>query len=63
VTVRGVKFDSVPWPADLSAWDVVLALTPHASYDWPAIVRQARLVIDIRNATAAIAPAPNVIRL
>jgi hypothetical protein len=41
----------------------VLVLTPHATYDWPAIVRQARLVIDIRNATAAIGPAANVIRL
>ena len=49
--------------ADLSTWDVVLVLTPHASYDWPAIVRQARLVIDIRNATAAVAPAANIIRL
>jgi hypothetical protein len=41
----------------------VLVLTPHGIYDWPAIVRGAKLVIDIRNATAAIAPAANVIRL
>jgi UDP-N-acetyl-D-glucosamine dehydrogenase len=63
VTVRGVKLDSVPWPADLGAWDIVLILTPHATYDWPAIVRGAKLVIDIRNATAGVAPAANIIRL
>jgi UDP-N-acetyl-D-glucosamine dehydrogenase len=63
VTVRGVKLDSVHWPTELGAWDIVLVLTPHGIYDWPAIVRGAKLVIDIRNATAAIAPAANVIRL
>jgi UDP-N-acetyl-D-glucosamine dehydrogenase len=64
VAVRGVKFDSIPWPAaDLGAWDVVLILTPHADYDWPAIVQHARLVIDTRNATASVGPAPNVMRL
>jgi UDP-N-acetyl-D-glucosamine dehydrogenase len=63
VAVSGVKLESVPWPADLGAWDVVLVLTPHAEYDWPAVVAGARLVIDTRNATAGVAPAPNVIRL
>ncbi len=63
VTVGGVKLESVPWPADLGAWDVVLVLTPHADYDWATVVAGARLVIDTRDATAGIAPAPNVIRL
>ncbi|MGH7392107.1 MAG: nucleotide sugar dehydrogenase [Candidatus Rokuibacteriota bacterium] len=63
VVVGGVKLESVAWPADLAAWDLVLVLTAHAAYDWAAVVAGARRVIDTRNATAGIAPAPNVIRL
>jgi UDP-N-acetyl-D-glucosamine dehydrogenase len=65
IGVGGERRESVDWRTlDLAAWDVVLVLTAHASYDWPAIVRGARLVIDTRNATGAIAPQPsNVIRL
>ncbi len=55
---------SVDWGrADLGARDVVLVLTAHAGYDWAAIVREARLVVDTRNATGGLAPAPHVIRL
>ena len=64
VTVAGRTLASIPWSAaDLAARDVVLVLTPHAGYDWPAIVRAARLVVDTRNATGSALPAPNVIRL
>jgi UDP-N-acetyl-D-glucosamine dehydrogenase len=63
VTVGGVRYESVPWPADLEAWDVVVILTAHAGYDWPAIVARARLVIDTRNATRDVGPAPHLIRL
>jgi UDP-N-acetyl-D-glucosamine dehydrogenase len=64
VGVNGVRHDALdPRTLDLGAWDVVLILTAHASYDWAAVVRGARLVIDTRNATAAIPPAPHVIRL
>lgn len=64
VTINGVKLDTVAWSdVDLAAYDVVLALTAHASYDWPDIVRRASLVIDTRNATGALGRAPNVIRL
>jgi UDP-N-acetyl-D-glucosamine dehydrogenase len=65
VSVGGERRESLDWRTlDLPAWDVVLVLTAHASYDWPAIVRAARLVIDTRNATGALAPQPsNVIRL
>ncbi|HTO12516.1 MAG TPA: nucleotide sugar dehydrogenase [Candidatus Binatia bacterium] len=61
----GERRRSVDWSTlDLAAWDVVLVLTAHAWYDWPAIVRGARLVIDTRNATGALQPQPsNVIRL
>jgi len=63
VGVGGARLTSLPWPTDLGAWDLVLVLTPHAGYDWAAVVAGARLVIDTRNATAGIAPAPNVLRL
>jgi UDP-N-acetyl-D-mannosaminuronate dehydrogenase len=63
VTVNGVVLHSVPWPAaDLASRDVVLILTAHAGYDWPAVVAGSPLVIDTRNATAGIA-APHLIRL
>src|SRR5581483_591827 len=58
VTVDGVTLRSLVWAdVDLGAWDVVLVLTAHAGYDWEAIVRGARLVIDTRNATAGVGPA------
>jgi len=63
--VGGARRESLDWRTlDLAAWDVVLVLTAHASYEWAAVVRGARLVIDTRNATGALKPAPaNVIRL
>jgi UDP-N-acetyl-D-glucosamine dehydrogenase len=65
LAVGGHQLEAVAWPAaDLGGWDVVLVLTAHAAYDWPAIVAGARLVIDTRNATGGLSPAPsNVIRL
>jgi UDP-N-acetyl-D-glucosamine dehydrogenase len=64
LSVNGVRLDSIAWPgAGLGAWDLVLVLTAHAGYDWAAVVRDARLVIDTRNATGGVTPAPNVIRL
>jgi UDP-N-acetyl-D-glucosamine dehydrogenase len=64
VVVNGGKLASIPWPVpDLAAYDAVLILTAHTSYDWPALVRHARLVIDTRNATGALPPAAHVIRL
>src|SRR5262249_36970207 len=63
VTVAGETLKSIAWPTDLSVYDAVVVLTAHAGYDWPAIVRQARLVIDTRNATKDVASAPHLIRL
>jgi UDP-N-acetyl-D-glucosamine dehydrogenase len=62
ITINGTRFDSAPAvrPAD---HDVVLVLTPHEGYDWPAIVREAKLVIDTRNATGSLGAAENIIRL
>jgi UDP-N-acetyl-D-glucosamine dehydrogenase len=65
VDVGGERQPSVDWRTlELGAWDLVLVLTAHAGYDWAAITRGARLVLDTRNATGALSPQPsNVIRL
>ena len=41
-------------PANLSAYDCVVIATDHSSYDYPAIVEAAQLVVDTRNATRRI---------
>ncbi|MCL5670042.1 MAG: nucleotide sugar dehydrogenase, partial [Acidobacteria bacterium] len=38
-------------PESLAQYDAVLIATDHSAYDYPFIVRHARLVIDTRNAT------------
>src|SRR5262249_16726384 len=59
VTLAATKLESIAWPAAaLASRDVVLILTAHAGYDWPAIVPDAPLVIDTRNATGALPPSP-----
>ncbi|MBI2160762.1 MAG: hypothetical protein HYU25_10385, partial [Candidatus Rokubacteria bacterium] len=64
VAVDRTELVSVPWSeAEVGAHDVVLILTAHGTYDWPAIVGGARLVIDTRNATGGLPSAPHVIRL
>jgi UDP-N-acetyl-D-glucosamine dehydrogenase len=39
---------------DLAQYDCVLIMTDHSDYDYAAIVRQSRLVVDTRNATKGI---------
>jgi UDP-N-acetyl-D-glucosamine dehydrogenase len=54
---RGRKYDLQMHSAsldDLSTYDCVVIVTDHASYDYPQIVADARLVIDSRNATKGI---------
>jgi UDP-N-acetyl-D-glucosamine dehydrogenase len=64
LTLDRATLESVAWrDSDLAGRDLVLILTPHAGYDWAAIVREARLVVDTRNATADVPRAPHVIRL
>jgi len=41
----------------LSSYDVVLISTDHSEYDYKWIVKNAKLVVDARNATAAVASA------
>jgi UDP-N-acetyl-D-glucosamine dehydrogenase len=38
-------------PERLASYDCVLIATDHTSYDYDAIVRHAKLVVDTRNAT------------
>ena len=65
VQVGATTLESIAWSAaDLGRRDVVLIVTPHDGYDWKAIVRDARLVVDTRNATGSLSPVPpNVLRL
>jgi len=62
VSVRGLALTSCPdvRPAE---HDLVLILTAHAGYDWRAIVAEAPVVVDTRNATAGVPDAGRVIRL
>ena len=41
-------------PVTLASYDCVLIATDHSSYDYEAIVRDARLVVDTRNATRRV---------
>ena len=65
VQVGTTTRESIAWSAaDLGGRDVVLILTPHDGDDWKAIVRDARLVVDTRNATGGLSPLPpHVLRL
>ncbi len=46
---------------DLGQYDCVLIVTDHSAYDYPGIVRDAKLVVDSRNATKGL-KSPNLIR-
>jgi UDP-N-acetyl-D-glucosamine dehydrogenase len=43
-----------PTPEALAKYDVVVIATDHSIFDYPAIVRHARLVVDTRNATREV---------
>jgi UDP-N-acetyl-D-glucosamine dehydrogenase len=55
---------SVPWDPDgLSGYAAALILTDHDSLDYETLVRRSPLVVDTRNVTAALTPAPdNVVK-
>jgi UDP-N-acetyl-D-glucosamine dehydrogenase len=46
---------------NLAQYDAVVIVTDHSSYDYPAIVQQAQLVVDTRNATKGI-DSPKIVR-
>jgi UDP-N-acetyl-D-glucosamine dehydrogenase len=47
----------------IAGYDAVLIVTAHTDVDYGAVVRQAQLVVDFRNATAGIADTGNVCKL
>ena len=46
---------------DLGQYDCVMIVTDHSDYDYQRIVREARLVVDTRNATKGI-DSPKIVR-
>jgi UDP-N-acetyl-D-glucosamine dehydrogenase len=63
--VHGTDFAPVPLtPREIRAADAVVIITDHSDFDYRAVVRHARLVLDTRNATARVrGPKGNVVRL
>jgi UDP-N-acetyl-D-glucosamine dehydrogenase len=60
VTMKSIEGDE----SELAAADCALILTDHAEFDYGKILRCARLVVDMRNATWGLAaPADRVVRL
>jgi UDP-N-acetyl-D-glucosamine dehydrogenase len=53
VRIGDHRIESVPL-AELSGYEAIVILTDHSCIDYQAIVREARLVIDTRNATRAV---------
>ena len=50
-----LRMKSIPLTAEnLKRYDLVLIATDHSVYDWQFIVRNARRIVDTRNATAGI---------
>jgi UDP-N-acetyl-D-glucosamine dehydrogenase len=62
VSIRGATLTSCA-AVHPSEYDLVLILTAHAGYDWRAIVAEAPVVVDTRNATAGVPGAGRLIRL
>jgi UDP-N-acetyl-D-glucosamine dehydrogenase len=59
---RKYKLNMVSTPLDrLPEFDCVVIVTDHSMYDYAAIVRQSRLVVDTRNATRGM-DAANILR-
>ena len=61
---RGRKYDLQMKCAsldELGNYDCVLIVTDHSDYDYPRIVREAKLVVDSRNATRGI-DSPKIVR-
>jgi UDP-N-acetyl-D-glucosamine dehydrogenase len=61
---RGRKYnlqlDRVPLDA-IGSYDCVVIVTDHSTYDYVAIVRDAQLIVDTRNATRGI-DSPKIVR-
>ena len=64
IQVGGQLLKSVAWAqADLTAYDLVVLLTAHPEFEPARPVRDARLVLDTRNATGAQGDFRHVIKI
>jgi UDP-N-acetyl-D-glucosamine dehydrogenase len=64
IQVGGQLLKSVAWAqADLAAYDLVVLLTAHPEFEPTRLVRDARLVLDTRNATGALGDVRHVIKI
>lgn len=64
IQVGGQLLKSVAWAqADLAAYDLVVLLTAHPEFEPARLVRDARLVLDTRNATGALGDVRHVIKI
>jgi UDP-N-acetyl-D-glucosamine dehydrogenase len=64
IQVGGQLLKSVAWAhADLSAYDLVVLLTAHPEFEPARLVRDARLVLDTRNATGSLGAHRHVIKI
>jgi UDP-N-acetyl-D-glucosamine dehydrogenase len=65
LTLQGRKLDSAELKPELLRWtDAALILTDHRDFDYKAIVAEAPLIVDTRNATRGIAdPDGRIVRL
>jgi UDP-N-acetyl-D-glucosamine dehydrogenase len=67
--VADLRFDNIEMRsveygvATLASADCVLIVTDHSAYDWTEILRNAQLVVDTRNATAALQGRARVVTL
>ena len=58
------RLDAVDWAAvELPSYDLVAVLTAHREFEAARLVREARLVLDMRNLTGPLGAQPHVIRL
>jgi UDP-N-acetyl-D-glucosamine dehydrogenase len=62
---EGLPMDSIELTADaLKSADCVVVVTDHTSYDWDWIAREAKIVVDSRNAMKQVAqPKATIVRL
>ncbi len=64
IQVGGQLLKSVAWAqADLAVYDLVVLLTAHSEFEPARLVREARLVLDTRNATGALGDFRHVIKI
>jgi len=62
LTVDGADLSAEPVEKAAAEADCVVIVTDHSTFDYPALVASARLIVDTRNALRGIS-SPNIVRL